>query len=178
MKKGLLIFLLLSFSLIIGPANQASAWDYTIGDDGVWNGTHFNLDKLEFFIISGGTFADPAQTNFSNPGWQATLVNPRYSQAIGPGVGSIFWTFRFADPYSVPIILDWLAYSEGNFRGDARVSFTGGSFSYYNLLNPDPSSYDRSAVPLPPSVLLLVTGLLGLLGLRWKCQRHHKKDFR
>lgn len=168
MKKGLLILLVISLSLTIGLSNQASAWNFTIGDDGWWNGTHYNLDKLEFFIISGGAFADPSQTNFSDPGWQATLVNPRYSLSTGPEEGLISWTFHFADPYSGPITLDWLAYSGGTFLGDARVTFTGGAFSYYNLLDPEPSSYDRSAVPLPPSLLLLGSGLLGLGFLRRK----------
>jgi hypothetical protein len=178
MKKGLLIFLLLSFSLLIGPANPASAWTYNIGDDGWWNGTHYNLDKLEFFILSPGTFANPSQTDFSVPGWQAAWVNPTYSVATGPGAGAVFWTFHFADPYSGPITLDWLAYSGGNFLGDARVTFTGGSFSYNNLINPDPSSYDRSAVPLPPTVLLLGTGLLGLLGLRRKATGLNRNEMK
>ena len=178
MKKGLLIFLVISISLSSGLSSQASAWTYTIGDDGWWNATHYNLDKLEFFILSPGTFANPSQTDFSVPGWQAAWVNPTYSVATGPGAGAVSWTFHFADSSSGPITLDWLAYSDGALRGDARVTFTGGSFSYYNLPDPEPSSYDRSAVPLPPSVLLLATGLLGLLELRRKCKRNHKKDFR
>ena len=176
MKKGWLIFLLISLSLTIGPAKQASAWNYTIGDDGWWNGTHYNLDKLEFFIISGGAFADPSQTNFTDKSWHATLANPQYSLATGSGVSSLFWTFHFADPYSGPITLDWLAYSGGTFLGDARVTFTGGSFSFYNLS--DPPSYDRSAVPLPSTLLLLGSALVGLGLLKRRCpdQRHTREE--
>ena len=174
MKKGLLICLLLTFCLTICPSSKASAWSYRIGDDGWWNGTHYNLDKFEFFMITDSTFADPSQTDFSAPEWNASLINPHYSLATGPGAGSLFWTFNFAGPSSQPITLDWLAYSEGELVGDARVTFTDSSFNYINFtsLNPNDPIYDRtSGVPITSTMLLLGSGLvaLGLLGRR--CQR-------
>ncbi len=171
MGKKLLICILLILVLAIYAPYQALAWSYNIGDDGWWNGTHYNLDKFEFFMITDSKFADPPQTNFSVPGWNASLINPQYSLATGPEAGSLFWTFNFAGPANEPITLDWLAYSGGLLVGDARVTFTDSSFNYINFtsLNPNDPNYDRTpAVPIPSTMLLLSSALvgLGLLGMR------------
>lgn len=163
MKNAWWILLLLTCCFSICGPNRASAWSYTIGDDGQWNGTHYELNKFEFFMINGGTFTQQPQTDFSVPGWTATLVNPQYSLATGPGAGLLYWTFNFTGSASDPIILDWLAYSENMLVGAARVTLAGNGFSYVNLSSLDDTSYDRTpAVPLASTLLLFASGLMGL----------------
>jgi hypothetical protein len=176
-KKMLNLILVLALGMLICLPSIASAWTYRIGEDGQWGGQHYAIDKMEFFIISGGPFADPSQTDFSAAGWHATLVNPQYSLATGPGAGSLYWTFNFAGPADESVTLDWLAYSGGNLLGDVRVTFTGpgGSFTYDTSPVSNPASYyDRA--PLPATILLLGTGLLGLIGLRRQFKGGNKDD--
>lgn len=171
MKKVRWPLLLLTLCLTIYRPSRASAWSYDIGDDGQWNGTHYELDKFEFFTITGGTFAAPPQTNFSLPGWGAILVNPHYSLATGPGAGSLSWTFNFAGAAGDPVTLDWLAYSDGMLVGAARVTLVNNSFSYVNLSSLD-TSYDRTqAVPIASTLLLFASGLAGLGLLGRRCQK-------
>jgi hypothetical protein len=173
MPKKFLMYVLLILCLL-SQSHQASAWSYTIADDGWWNGVHYNLDKFEFFMVTPSSFADPPQDGFSVAGWEADLVNPHYSLATGPGAGYLSWTFNFAGAASTPVTLDWLAYSGGALVGQARVAFTGSSFSYTNntVLNANDPIYDRAAtVPVPPSVLLFGSALLGLGLLRGRSRK-------
>jgi hypothetical protein len=171
MKKAWWTLLLLTFCFTIWGPSRASAWSYTIGDDGQWNGTHYELNKFEFFTTSGGTFTQQPQTGFSVPGWTATLVNPHYSLATGPAAGSLYWTFNFAGPASEPVTLDWLAYSAGMLVGAARVTLVNDAFSYVELSSLD-TSYDRTAaVPLTSTVILFASGLIGLALMGRRCRK-------
>ena len=147
--------------------------------------------KIEVFADASTTLTDIVLYGLSSPGWTNTLVNPRYSVAQGPYTGSVLFTWQFPDPGDQYREIEYLVWNGDALNSQQHLTFNQsgwqvplgtGSWGYYSgdgvqdfYDNPLPSS---SSVPLPPTVLLLVTGLLGLLGLRRKCKRGHKNDFR
>jgi hypothetical protein len=103
-------------------------------------------------------------------------VNPQTAQASAPTPGALydvsqsgdFWfTTTATSPTDTGISFEWLLFNGTTFVGGALVSFsTGGVWSATELTH----------APLPPTVLLLGTGLLGLIGLRRKSRRNRKDD--
>jgi hypothetical protein len=131
------------------------------------------IDSLGVWGTTGGSlsldFARPAKTlgfDFSLPNVSNSYTEALYTVLSGLGVGPISASFIPYDP------------TDPASLGDARgtFSFTGASFNkadmyftvevpYFTVSN---VSYEPEAspVPVPPGVLLLASGLLGMVGIR------------
>ena len=145
--------------------------------------------KIEVFADASTTLTDVVLYGLSAPGWTNTLVNPRYSVAEGPPPGSVLFTWQFPDPGDQYREIEYLVWNGTRLNSQQHLAFNQsgwqvplatGSWGYYQgdgmqdfYKNPLPSS---SHAPLPPTVLLLATGLLGLIGLRRKSKDVNKDD--
>jgi hypothetical protein len=141
-------------------------WAQQFNESGVGN-----FDAMECFMVSGGSEWTSID-GFSNGSWSGEIVSPNYVMATGNTVTNLNFNLRGTDvgPPNV-FTFDFLAWDGGIITGTlkehTRVSYNGGwSFAASPA---DVSGYDRSdpfaaraVVPLPPSVLLFSTGLLGL----------------
>jgi hypothetical protein len=168
------------------------AWAYLTGgtwiETGAENGSA-PFTKIEVFADASTTLTDVVLYDLSATGWTNTLVNPQYSVAQGPYTGSVTFTWQFPDPGDQYREIEYLVWNGTTLNSQQHLAFNQsgwfvpngtGSWGYYQgdgdqdfYKNPLPSS---SPVPLPPTVLLLATGLLGLLGLRRRCKGNHKED--
>jgi hypothetical protein len=185
-KKMLnLIFILVLGAVICLPC-MAMAW--TLPGTFIENGTdpngvnHGQFTKIEIFMIDGSTFDAPfiQEASIVGVGWSSTLVNPIYSLSTGPLTNLLGpFTVDLPDPSTQSHVLDYLVWDDNTLLYSQRVTWNGtGSGGDYNgwsypildsngstyAYNGTSGNYDRA--PIPPSVLLLGTGLLGLISLR------------
>lgn len=144
--------------------------------------------NIEVFADDSTTLTGVVLYDLSATGWTNSLVNPQYSVAQGPYTGSVTFTWQFPDPGDQDRAIEYLVWNGDNFLTQQHLVFNQSgwyvtpdtrSWGYYSgdgvhdfSGNPLPST---SPVPVPPSLLLLGTGLLG--GLRRKCKRNQKEDF-
>lgn len=141
--------------------------------------TYQTWDTAEAFLLSPGTWIGTGLTINSGSGWTASLINPTYALATGDlfdssTQGNFNFTTRATD-LTGPFSFDWVLSRGG------PITEGGTIVGVYNLTwNPSggwtgleydpawPPEENRSPVPLPPTVLLLGTGLAGLGLLRLK----------
>jgi hypothetical protein len=189
MKTKFLSFLAITaLGMVICLPSLALAW--TLSGTFMENGTDPNgvnygqFNKIEIFMIDGSTFDAPfiQEASVAGAGWSSTLVNAEYSLSTGPLTNILGpFTVELPDPSSTAHLLDYLVYRDDTLLYSQRITWNGtgsggdcngwsypilasnGSTYTYNGIN---GTYDRA--PLPPSVVLLGTGLLGLIGLRRK----------
>jgi hypothetical protein len=57
-------------------------------------------------------------------------------------------------------------YAIGSGYGYSELSANGSSYNYYSWTNGPNATFTVSAVPIPPSLLMLAPGLLGFVGMR------------
>lgn len=140
-------------------------------------------DTAEAFLLSDGAWEGTGLSNFSAEGWTATLINPQYALATGPShnskvMGDFYYTTSATDRTD-PFIYDWVLSNQGAIVGIYRVIWTPEtnwtpSFEIFPEAAPlenRSQGLGANAVPLPPSALLLVSGLVGLALLRRKKRR-------
>jgi hypothetical protein len=176
MKTLVKLFILLSLGAVICLPGMASA-DYVQNwvENGLYKGTYQTWNKAEAFLLSPGTWIGTGLTINSGSGWTATLINPSYALATGDLFdsstrGNFYFTTSATD-LTAPFSFDWVLSNNSVVVGVQRSIYTpGGGWSYTDF-TAHPPLEDRSAVPLPPTLLLLCTGLLGLIGLQRKPRR-------
>ena len=146
-----------------GPTNAQQTWD-----------------KAEAFLVSGGTWTDPGLT-IAVTGWTATFINPTYILATGPTFNSSlqgifsFTTYATDRTGTDPFVFDWILSHGTTIVGFDRLTWTPATGGGWTLTeSPIPAAdftaqsfqENRSPVPLPPTILLLSSGLVGLRLLR------------
>ena len=180
MKSLVKVLMVLALAAVICLPGMAGATVSTIGGGSVtgsWT-QGFNesgvglFDHIEAFITSGPPFEAPIFSSYSVAGWDCTYPNLNYAAGCGPAVDNLTFNIQFSGDYSTPFSFDFLAYTGGCFGTGVCVEadhavWDGG----WTITSFDGCNYDHSAVPLPPSVLLLGTGLLGLVGLGWRSKK-------
>jgi hypothetical protein len=163
-------------ALILMPA-MALAWTASFMEDGYSGitGAYSTFNKIEAFMLDDTTLTDPVCINFNESGWTSDVVNPGYSVASKavPG-GTVNFTLQLPDPSSETRVFDYVLFKDDVYVASQHISWNGGGWSYPyfagdGIHDYNGDLYDRSApyslnsvVPLPPTVLLMGSGLLGL----------------
>jgi hypothetical protein len=187
---------ILALGAMIFLPGMAMAWISPVAF--IENGTdptgfnHGQFNKIEIFMIDGSVFDAPfiQEASIAGAGWSSSLVQPKYTLVTGPLTSYLGpFTVELPDPSNIQHVLDYFVWKDSALLYAQRLTWDGtGSGGDYNgwsypILASDGSNYtydgtsgtyDRA--PLPPSLLLLGTGLLGLLGLRRKHRHNHKDD--
>ncbi len=176
--KSLKLLMVLSMLTVLCLPGMALA-DYTFSsgysyiDNYPESGVGDPVNLIDVFISSGAiAFASPAMQAYGGynfNGWTGQKLSDTHAQATtGTASGQVFWDYVFAGSKSNPWTIDWNAYSGSEFKLHEHLwaDANGAVGCYYDIIPySDPLS---GPVPLPPTVLLMGSGLvgLGLLGRR------------
>jgi len=184
MKTLVKLLILLTLGAVICLPGMAYA-DYVQSwtENGIYQGVTQTWDKEEIFLKTPGNWTGTGLSGFSAAGWSPLLqlINPQYALATGPLYNpTVSGNFNYTtsstnetDPYT----WDMFLWNGDSLVGVQRSTWTSAGWVYSDLTATPPAE-NRAHAPLPPTLLLMGTGLLGLLGLRRKFKRGHKNDFR
>jgi hypothetical protein len=188
-KNLLKLLVILTLAAVICLPGMVMAW--TLPGAFYEDGTdpnrvnHGQFNKIEVFLMDGTTFDAPfiQDASIASAGWSSTLINPHYSLATGSRTNLLGpFTVELPEPKATPHTLDYFVSLGNSLLYSQRITWngTGSGGAYYGwsfpLLPSDGSTYtydgatgnyDRN-VPLPPTTLLLGSGLVGLVLLRRK----------
>jgi hypothetical protein len=175
--KGLVkVLMVLALAMVICMPGVASAdWSFYptagFGSPGWQDPGGVKYDAFTTYIASGNTFSnapigtDSATFSFTVGGWSGSYVNANTSTAsgveVGPGSPAMQWNYNLSGAGPVyPMTFDIDYYDNGVFQlHEHDVIGSNGTLSVYYTDN-------NEFVPLPPTLLLLGSGLLGLAGCR------------
>jgi hypothetical protein len=190
-KDGKMSRTLLKFSVVLAlaaviwlPGLASAVYVQPWSENGQYGPTNAQQtwDKAEAFLVSGGTWTEPGLT-IGVTGWTAALIHPTYALATGPTFNSSlqgnfsFTTYATDRTGTDPFVFDWVLSFGTTIVGFDRLTWTPAAGGGWTLTESPLPAADyikqsaqeiRSPAPLPPTVLLLGSGLMGLVLLRRK----------
>jgi hypothetical protein len=124
----------------------------------------FNFDSFDTYSLDSSVFTGAGTINFGgSSGWVGVVLSDHITTASGNSTSSITWDYLFAGiSPTYPMVFDINYFFIGNFVGHEQYSINGYSGPYVGGF--DLTKYDP--VPLPPSLILLASGLLSLFYFR------------
>lgn len=172
------------------PSIASADWGFRFGDNGWSNDStpvHYNFNKIIFNIPNvaentGITWLGNGVSDFNLTGWTAAhQTNSNYVVATGPTAEILFWNVLFtgtAPPAN--FTLGYVLYNADNnlpafginmFISNGVPNFTQG-IGWTPMDTTQLQTYgSQSSVPVPPAILLLGTGLVGIAALRKRIHR-------
>lgn len=182
MKSLVKVLMVLSLAAVICLPGMANATWYFTSMNYYDNYPEYGypaitLDKIDFYIINGATFEGAGVIDYGGgfSGWTVNTNSPTHVIATNSSAPtSATWNYQFAGTMPANWTLVWDGYFNGVFKVGESIAVTNGQiyggprgngdYFYDAPRVPDPDL--DLAVPLPPSLLLLGTGLVGLGFLR------------
>ena len=173
MKTLVKLLILLTLGAVICLPGMAYA-DYVQSwtENGIYQGVTQTWDKEEIFLKTPGNWTGTGLSGFSAAGWSPLLqlINPQYALATGPLYnptvsGNFTYTTSSTDLTNT-YIWDMFLWNGATLVGVQRSTWTSAAGWVYTDLTANPPFENRSPVPLPPTPLLLGSGLVGLALLR------------
>ncbi|MBA3037597.1 MAG: hypothetical protein FP814_14030 [Desulfobacterium sp.] len=176
-KQKIAICLMVVFLLtcLCATASFAS-WSQGFSENGIYDSQTYRITGIEVFKLGGtSSLESPGMSNFSaGTTWTVDMPNSNYVLATNSTpISNFSWLFSFTGTSSDSLHLAYLAYASTGEVFGSYLDFNSGSWSIPTIsdLNTNDEAFNRStpsAVPIPPSVFMLGTGLLCLVGLRRK----------
>ncbi len=180
-KYFLLVTMMVGFGVFLGSAGVSHAyWTMDVNNFKDLNGT--KVTKVEFFVteIGGGDTAyDGTGLTIGKGPWASgQMINSSYAVATGSKVNLSQLDFDLNLKGSKTFYVDLLLYDGNQCKSAVRVLVSNGIWKMTNQnttvldVNSLPQ-YNRTAstVPVPPTVVLLGAGLVGMGILRKRSKK-------
>jgi len=161
--------------LVLGLVICFPVWATAKNIYGYEDGAGYPFDTIEMFFTDPTALTSPTEKGFDHAGWTSQLINSQYSKASGPAVtppDRLYFTLTMPDPSSICDYIVWNGGVGGTLVYTQHMTWNGTSFGITTFSGDGyhgygtGESYNRT--PIPASVLLLGSGLVGLalLGFR------------
>jgi hypothetical protein len=170
--KSLAILALSTVILLPGVASADYTYTQTWYENGLYGtpATVKTFDMVKAILVtSDATWVGTGLTGLTAPGWSVDLVNPQTAQASAASLynvavsGNFGFTTTATTPTDSGVTFQWLLYNGGTFVGGELITFSSGGVW---------SASEMTHAPIPGSLVLLGTGLVGLIGLCRKPRRN------
>jgi hypothetical protein len=154
------------YMFLANSLGNLPAYDY----DGYTAGSHY-IGNFQYDLNTTGNTGAHSSTFYGsvlNFAFQGTQPSGTVTGAVQSSDGYVHWYYGF-DNYVGPPAGETLLSSLGlpntaNFSGIYMVTGSSGGIVSYDLTG----TLTANPVPLPPTALLLGSGLLGLVGVGWR----------
>jgi len=143
----------------IGDPIATNSWSQGFNEDGNYGGTHYSFWKIVADMTSGTTlFENPpgGMTSLSGGWTSVTQLGGDTVTATGSSVGSLTWNFNFTGISSDVFAFDYYAFTTDGHAFVTTISRSGSGWVIG-------ASKETAYVPEPGTLLLLGSGLLGLV---------------
>ena len=177
-KKAMIICFMAFLFFSLCATTSFATFSMQFSEDGVYNGTSYNITRIEIFDLGGNRdFTSPGLNNFSAGTWTVNMPSINYVTAVNTtpgGTGSFEWTLWLTGAQrNAKLDLAYLVYtSTGDVYG-TYINLNKGTWTFPTISPFDPNDPrfvtlrgGLAPVPVPPTVFLLGAGLIGVAVLR------------